>query len=172
MDRDSRQYLPILLDVTEREILLIGAGRACAEKLHSLRQTGKPITVIAPEFSEPFLQRENDAWMRRIPRKFRKGDLGGFGLIYVGVDDPDAEREILEEARREKIPVNFLNHVGQSDFISPSALVRRSFAIFISTFGRGPGATKRIRKEIEENLDLEALDRETEEYIRRREERK
>ncbi len=148
---------------------MIGAGAACAEKLKSLSELGRGITVIAPRFHPSFLEQN---WIRRIPRHYRQGDLKGFDLAYVGIDDASAEEEILQEAREEGCLVNFVNRVPLSDFISPSALIRRHFALFISTFGRGPGAVKKIRRLLEEKLDLETLDRETGEYIRKREERK
>ena len=158
-------YLPLLLDVTNREILLLGAGRACAEKLRTLSQLEKTITVIAEEFSEPFRDRE---WIHCIQRRYRPGDLKGYGLVYCGINDPEKEAEIRREATELGIPINFVDQVESSDFISPSALIKKNFALFVSTFGRGPGMTKRIRKLLEKTLDLEALDREAGEYIAER----
>ena len=158
-------YLPILLDVTNRDILLIGAGKACAEKLRTLSQLGKTITVIAQEFSEPF---RNQDWIRCIQKPYEPGDMDGFGLVYCGINNPGEEEAIRSEAWERKILVNFVDQVDRSDFISPSALIRKHFALFVSTFGRGPGMTKRIRKLLESTLDLEALDREAGEYIARR----
>lgn len=154
-----------MLDVSDKNILLIGGGAACAEKLRSLGQLGKEITVIAPEFIDAF---NNKPWIHFIKRKYRRGDLENCHIVYVGINDPDEEMKILEEAKERGILINFVDQVQYSDFISPSVLIKKFFSIFISTNGRGPGAAKFIRKEIEEKLDLEELDKHTEEYIQNR----
>lgn len=161
----TKQYLPLMLDVTDRNILLIGAGRACAEKLRTLAQLGKTIRVIAPEIEPEFLNKE---WIQIERRTFRTGDLRGFDIVYAGINDPVEEQKILAEARTLNLLINFVDEPALSDFISVSALIRKWFTIFISTYGKGPGMTKRIRQMLEEKLDLDALDREAGEYIRKR----
>ena len=163
---ESRKiYLPIMLDVSEKNILLIGGGVACAEKLRSLGQLNKEITAIAPEFCENF---SGKSWIKMIKRKYRPGDLKGFHIVYVGINNKDEEMIILKEARREGLLINFVDQVKFSDFISPSVLLKKFFSIFISTNGKGPGASKFIRREIEEKIDLDDLDRRTGEYIKNR----
>lgn len=163
---ESRKiYLPIMLDVTDKKILLIGGGAACAEKLRSLGQLNKKITAIAPEFCRDF---DGKPWIETIQRKYAPGDLKGFHVVYVGINDIDEEMKILDEARKEGILINFVDQVKFSDFISPAVLIKNFFSIFISTNGRGPGASKFIRSEIEEKIDLDALDKRTGEYIKNR----
>ena len=164
-EKSRKIYLPIMLDVSEKNILLIGGGAACAEKLRSLGQLNKEITAISPEFCEDF---SDKSWIKMIKRKYSPGDIKGFHIVYVGINDPDEEMKILEEARHEGILINFVDQVKFSDFISPAVLIKNFFSIFISTNGRGPGASKYIRKEIEEKIDLEELDRRTGEYIQNR----
>jgi len=162
---EEKVYLPVLLNITGKKICMIGAGNACREKLFSLGQVGQKITVIAPEIHEDFF---NKSWIHLIKRKYLKGDLKGFSIVYVGVNNLDLEKEIKFDALTEGAMVNFLNKTEYSDFISPSAIQRKNFSIFVSTFGKGPGATKQIRKEIELKLNLEELDHQAGEYIRSR----
>lgn len=158
-----------MLDVTETNILLIGGGRACAEKLRSLSQIGRPIRAIAPEFCPAF---DETDWIEKLHRRYEPGDLKGVGVVYVGIGDRQVEDAILEEAKREGTLVNFIDRVDASDFISPSSLIKENFSIFISTFGRAPGATKRIRRVIEEAVDLDELDRYTADYAKNRDQKK
>ncbi len=162
----DRTYLPLLLDITDKKILILGAGKAASEKLRTLSQLGKKITVIAPEIRPEFQDKE---WIQIECRKYRQGDLKGYQIVYAGVNDPTVEESIHQEAKQEGVLLNIIDHVERSDFISPSALIKKYFAIFISTFGKGPGMTKRIRQLLETSLDLDAIDREAEEYIVQRE---
>jgi precorrin-2 dehydrogenase / sirohydrochlorin ferrochelatase len=144
-----------MLDVSNRNILLLGGGKASAEKLRTLSQLGKRITAISPDFVEEFHSLD---WIDFIYRKYQYGDLKGYDIIYCGVNDKEVELEILKEAKERKILINFIDKVEDSDFISASTLIQNNFTIFISTYGRSPGGTKMIRQEIEANLDLKKLD--------------
>lgn len=163
---NERTYLPVLLDITDKNILVIGAGRAGSEKLRSLGQTGKTITVISPEFRDEFLDRD---WIKTVKRPYQSGDLDGFDIVYVAVNDETVSKQIQDEAKDKRLLLNFVDRPSISHFISPSVLIRKFFSIFVSTYGRGPGMTKRIRQTLEEKLDLDDLDRQAEEYILERE---
>ena len=161
----NKRYLPVMLDITDKKILIIGAGRACLEKLRSLSQTGVRADVISLKFEPEFLEK---SWLNLIQKKYTSGDLKGYDIVYSGVNDPEVEREIREEAKTENILINFVDNVEFSDFISPSLIQKKFFSIFISTFGKGPGMTKKIRKTIEASIDLDHLNKEAEEYIKNR----
>lgn len=143
-----------MLDVSNKNILLLGGGKASAEKLRTLSQLGKRITAISPEFIEDFHSLD---WIDFIYRKYEYGDLQGFDVVYSGVNDRDVESEILKEARERNVLINFIDKVEDSDFISASTLIQENFSIFISSYGRAPGGVKMIRQEIEEKLNLVEL---------------
>ncbi len=158
-----------MLDVTNKKILLLGGGKASAEKLRTLSQLGTRITAISPEFIEEF---HSLGWIDFIYRKYEYGDLKEFDVVYSGVNDRDVEREILKEARERNVLINFIDKVEDSDFISASTLIQENFSIFISTYGRAPGGAKMIRQEIEVKLDLPDLDNRVGEMAKQREARK
>ena len=161
----EEKYLPMMLNITDKKIVMIGAGTACREKLWSLGQIKVEITVIAPEIHEDFY---NKPWIHIIKRKYQKGDLNGFSIVYVGINNPEIENEIRKDAHEIRALVNFVDKREFSDFISPSVIQKENFSIFVSTFGKGPGAAKNIRKEIEKNMELDRLDQETKEFILKR----
>jgi len=163
--KSDEKYLPVMLNVTDKKVLVIGAGKACAEKLHSLGQIKPDVTVIAEKIDPVF--RENP-WMKIIEKRYQPGDMDRFDLVYCGINDPETEKEIQKEAHQKRILINFIDQRSLSDFISPSVIQRENFSVFISTFGKGPGATKQIRKTIESSLDLDQLNRLTGEYIEKR----
>lgn len=169
MASNDENFLPVMLNIGSKKILMIGAGLACREKLNSLRQAHAELTVISPSVHEDFL---DQPWINLIKRKFKEGDCQGFFLVYAGVNDRAVEEEILADARRAGAMVNLVSRTGFSDFISPSVIARKNFSVFVSTYGKGPGATKRIRQIIEEKIDLDGLDKETGEYIEKRQKAK
>ena len=131
-----------MLDVTKKNILLLGGGKASAEKLRTLSQLGKRITAISPDFIEEFHSLD---WIDFVYRKYQYGDLKGFDVVYSGVNDRDVEKEILKEAQERNVLINFIDKVEDSLFISASTLIYDNFSIFISTYGRHGWQPKNIR---------------------------
>ncbi len=158
-----------MLDVTNKKILLLGGGKASAEKLRTLSQLGKRITAISPEFIDDFHSLD---WIDFIYRKYQYGDLKDFDVVYCGVNDREVETEISKEARERNILINFIDKVEDSDFISASTLIQENFSIFISTYGRAPGGAKMIRQELEAKIDLTGLNVRVGEMAKEREARK
>jgi precorrin-2 dehydrogenase/sirohydrochlorin ferrochelatase len=158
-----------MLDVTSKNILLLGGGKASAEKLRTLSQLRKRITAISPEFIPEFHSLD---WIDFIYRKYQHGDLKDFDVVYCGVNDREVENEILKEARECNILINFIDKVEDSDFISASTLIQENFSIFISTYGRAPGGAKMIRQELEAKIDLAGLNLKVGEMAKEREARK
>lgn len=159
----------MMLDVTKKNILLLGGGKASAEKLRTLSQLGKRITAISPDFIEEFHSLD---WIDFVYRKYQYGDLKGFDVVYSGVNDRDVEKEILKEAQERNVLINFIDKVEDSLFISASTLIYDNFSIFISTYGRAPGGAKLIRQELEANIDLLGLNQRVVEMAKEREARK
>lgn len=164
-----KQYLPIMLDVTNKNILILGAGKASAEKLRTLSQLGKKITVISKSFSEEFLNKD---WLILKQKAYEYGDLKDFHVVYSGVNDKQVEHEILKEAKERNILINFIDQVENSEFISASSIIRKNFTIFISTYGKSPGGAKLLRQEIESQIQLDVLDEQIETLIEERKKKK
>ncbi|MDX1957762.1 MAG: NAD(P)-dependent oxidoreductase [Leptospiraceae bacterium] len=161
----NRVYLPLVLDVTNKEILLLGGGLAASEKLRTLSQLNKKIKAISRSFREEFYGLE---WLTLIQREYREGDLPVNGIVYCGMNNPSEHDKVLNEAKQKNSLVNFIDKPDNSDFISASSLLKKNFGIFVTTYGRGPGVTKKIRQEIETALDLDSLDSFAEKFIEER----
>lgn len=154
-----------MMDVTEKSILLIGAGNACAEKLKTLLSLDMQITVISDSFLPIF---KNNEKFHLIERKYSYGDMQNFDIIYCGINDETERKKIRTEAEEKKKLINFVDRPLDSDFISASSLIYDNFTIFISTYGRSPGGAKKIRETLEAKMSLETLNDEIGEMIRKR----
>jgi len=162
MDENKHKYIPIMLDVTDKKILMIGAGKACAEKIRGLQAADVQITLIAPQRNDFFL---NKPWILYDEREYKTGDLAGYDIVYSGVNNQSVTDNIIAEAKERNVLINIVDKPEHSDFISPSVIKKENFSIFISTYGKGPGMTKKIRKTIENDINLQQLDQEAKEYI-------
>lgn len=151
-------YYPLLLDLTKIRCLVVGGGEVALRKAASLKEAGADITVISPEIISPLIKQGEKGEIKLIKRAYQKGDLKGFPLVYVAIDDQAMSAEIGAEARAEGVLVNIADHPDQGNFIVPAKMQRGDLSLFISTNGKSPLLAKKIRQELEERYGAEYQD--------------
>ena len=141
-------YYPIFLDLTNKPVLVVGAGKVALRKTKGLIEAGAAVTVVAPRAEPEFAQLS--LTMRR--RKFRSSDIRGAVLVFAATDDRAVNRAVAQAAGRHGIPVNVADARAECSFIVPARITRRNLQIAISTGGESPRVAAALRRKIEENL--------------------
>src|SRR5580698_4700936 len=77
------RYYPIFLDLKDRPVLVVGAGKVALRKTRALLEAGARVTVVAPECEPEF----ESLPVRMVPRRFRASDLATAVLVFAATDD-------------------------------------------------------------------------------------
>ena len=102
-------YIPIFLDVTGRECVVVGGGEVAARKVESLLEAGARVTVVSPRLSPSMETFVANGSVTHLARNYQRGDINGCVLVYAATDDPKLHRELAAEARALGIPVNVVD---------------------------------------------------------------
>jgi precorrin-2 dehydrogenase/sirohydrochlorin ferrochelatase len=148
-------YIPIFLDVTGRDCVVVGGGEVAARKVESLLGAGARVTVVSPRVSPPLASLAANGSVIHIARDYRRGDIRGCVLAYAATDDPKLHRELAAEARALGIPVNVVDVPELCTFIAPAVMKRGALQIAISTGGASPAFAARLRRELEDRFGTE-----------------
>ena len=148
-------YIPIFLDVTGRECVVVGGGEVAARKVESLVEAGARVTVVSPRLSPTLDSLAASGSMTHIARDYQRGDIHGCVLVYAATDDPKLHRELAAEARALGIPVNVVDVPELCTFIAPAVVKRGALQIAISTGGASPAFAARLRRELENRFGPE-----------------
>lgn len=145
-------YYPIMLNVRQRPVLVIGGDRIATEKATSLLACGAQVTVLSPTFCS-----EMEALAQRYPvqvtfqaRDFQAGDLAGFFVVVAATNDQALIEALWQEATANGQLLNIVDVPARCNFILPSILRRGQLTITVSTEGASPSLSKRIRQHLEE----------------------
>ena len=144
-------YYPILLDLRDRPVLVVGAGRVALRKTKGLLEAGARVTVVAPRCRPEF--ESLPVLLRR--RRFRASDLRGAFLIFTATDDRRTNHRVALEARRRGIPVNVADSPAECDFLVPARLRFAQVQVALSTGGRNPRLAAQLRRRLEQTLKEE-----------------
>src|ERR1051326_4859670 len=77
------KHYPIFLDLKDRPVLVVGAGRVALRKTRGLLEAGARVTVCAPEWAPDF----ESLPVRLVRRPFRASDLAGAMLVFAATSD-------------------------------------------------------------------------------------
>ncbi|MBU0720017.1 bifunctional precorrin-2 dehydrogenase/sirohydrochlorin ferrochelatase [bacterium] len=138
-------YFPAFVKLDQRKILIVGGGRIAYEKLDHLLDFTKDIEVIALSYSDQMRQRMEEEALHYEERKYKVGDLAGFSIVIVAVDDIPLQAEIFEESKKHNCLCNSVDSVDYCDFIFPAYIKKDDLTIAVSTSGASPAFAKHFK---------------------------
>jgi precorrin-2 dehydrogenase/sirohydrochlorin ferrochelatase len=145
-------YYPIAIDITGRKCLVVGAGEVAVRKVRSLLEAGALVTVIAPEVDPRLAEMDG---VEVLAREYRQGDAAGSALAFAATDDRSANAAIADDANASGALVNVVDDPDLCSFIAPAVVRRGDLLIAVTTSGKSPALSRRIRMEIEERYGPE-----------------
>jgi precorrin-2 dehydrogenase / sirohydrochlorin ferrochelatase len=146
---------PIFLKLSRRRCVVVGAGRIAQEKTEGLLHTGADIRVIAPEATPRIRALAREKRIRWESRAFKSSDLKGAFLVVAAASSPTLHEKIYLEARRQRVLCNVVDDPAHCDFYYGSVVRRGALQIAISTAGKSPALSQRIRKLLEDQFGPE-----------------
>lgn len=168
---------PILLNLKEKEVLVIGLGKVGTRKTMGLLNTGCKLTVMGKN-----QEKLNMALSERKSRKsnlienilpfidFKKKDfeigkdediLRGKTLIFVCTSDKDLNEYIALKAKDLGVLCLRADEGMDSDFINPSVIEKEKLIISISSSGNSPAYSRLVKEMLEDivcGLDTDSIE--------------
>ena len=142
-------YFPAFIKLDNLKILIVGGGYIASEKLEHMLDFTKDIAVIAPQLSDHMREMIDTNGLSYESRVYKEGDIDGFGIVIVAVDDISVQASVYEEARLKGILCNSVDSVDYCDFIFPSYIKKGDLTIAVSTSGASPAVAKHLRRFLE-----------------------
>ena len=142
-------YFPAFLKLDNCKILVIGGGNIAGEKIKKLLDFTKEITIIAPKISDSVKTIIDNNNLEFKQRSYNKGDIKGFFVVVVAVDDISLQKEIYNECQNYNILCNSVDSVEYCNFIFPSYTKKGALTVAFSTSGVSPSIAKYLRQAIE-----------------------
>ena len=143
---------PIFISLENKNILIVGGGKVAYRKIEKILPFNPNLFVVSKEFSKETeeLLKKHDIPFKR--KSFEFSDLENIDIVIIAVDDIDLQKEIFNYTRGKNILVNSVDSPDYCDFIFPAYVKKGDLVIGISTSGKVPGLSAKIREFIENLL--------------------
>ncbi|OGL43070.1 MAG: hypothetical protein A2W05_07565 [Candidatus Schekmanbacteria bacterium RBG_16_38_10] len=149
------EYYPVNLNIKNKMCIVIGGGKVAERKILSLLDCKADVTVISPRVTRPIKKLFNESKISILKRYFKKEDLKEAFLVVAATDNSRINHKIFQEANKRKILINVVDSPELCDFIMPSLIRRGNLLITISTGGKAPALSKKLRIMLEEIIGKE-----------------
>lgn len=147
---------PLFLDLSEKKVIIYGAGRIASRRVETLLAFASSLTVFAPEASETIQKAAADGMLCYQETVYVPGTIPKDAfLVLAATDQPQVNEAIGKECREKQILVNVCSDQELCDFHFPGVAFRNDLVIGINAGGTDHRLAKhwtdRIRKEVTED---------------------
>ncbi|MCC5908967.1 MAG: bifunctional precorrin-2 dehydrogenase/sirohydrochlorin ferrochelatase [Clostridiaceae bacterium] len=142
-------YYSMMMKLKGRKCTVVGGGEVAERKVKSLLQQGGIVKVISPHITTSLENLWQQGKITYINRDYKTGDLKDSFLVYATTNDAEVNGRCKEEAYKNNTLINIADDPEASDFTVPASIKRGSLIITISTEGKSPMLSKKIRQQLE-----------------------
>ena len=152
-------FYPAHVNLQDRKCLVVGGGTVAERKVVAMLLSGGDVTVISPDATELLTLLANIGTIRWHKRQMQTGDTYGYFLVCAATDFTDINSAVFAEAHeKNKIRlVNVVDVIPQCTFAAASVVTDGEIMLSISTSGKSPATSRRIREYFEEILNATSL---------------
>ena len=128
-------YFPMFMDLSEKNVLFIGAGHVNTGRIKTMLDFAGSITVVSPEadVSIKALDDEGRIILRR--RRFDERDLDGMDIVITSTGHAGTDVRIAGMCRRRGILVNAASDKTLCDFYFPGIARKDPLVVGVTASG-------------------------------------
>ncbi len=138
---------PILLNLADKRVVVIGGGAVGARKASAALAAGAVVRVVDPRAALAL-----PAEVGHIAEAYRSEHLDGAALVFACAT-PDVNAQVVADARARGVWVNAATSPDEGDFTLPAVVRRGGLTLAVGTGGASPALARRVREQLEAEYD-------------------
>lgn len=146
------RYFPVFLSLERRLVVVSGAGETAASKLRLLLKTPASVAVFGVDPDPQVADWARSGRIRLSARRVEATDIRDAALLYCANDERREDERARSLGRQAGVPVNVVDNLAASDFITPAIVDRDPVTVAIGTEGTSPTLARRVKSLVEELL--------------------
>lgn len=125
----------MFVDLSEKKVLFIGAGRINAGRIAAMLDFAGHIMVVAPEADERVIAMSEEGLIDYHRRRFDEQDLEGADIVVIATGHAGTDVRIAGMCRRRGITVNAASDKSLCDFYFPGIARKDPLVVGVTASG-------------------------------------
>ncbi|MDX5719498.1 bifunctional precorrin-2 dehydrogenase/sirohydrochlorin ferrochelatase [Clostridioides difficile] len=139
---------PINLKLDELDVVIIGGGEVAYRKCINFLEFNKNVTIVSKQILNKFYDLKGN--IKIIKDDYKEIYIKDASVIIAATNNRELNMEIGLYCKAKNKLVNVVDNIEISNFTVPSYIKRGDLLISVSTGGKSPSLSSKIKKEIEE----------------------
>ena len=145
-------YFPIFIDLSEKKILVIGAGKIARRRITVLCRFTPTLTVIAPDSLPEIEALAEEGTIRLLRKSYEEEDIEGADIVFAATNDHDVNDRIHNDCKKHGIMVNVSTDRRKSDFYFPGIAAKGDIVVGVTASGKDHAGAKRVSEQVRKLL--------------------
>ena len=148
MPDTKKPYFPMFIDLTEKKVVVAGAGTIAKRRIRSLLNFTNHLTVIAPEVNKELKSLEAEGLLTILKRKCEMEDFYSADLVIAATNDAQINNAIYDTCRKQGILLNVCSDKQKCDFYFPGIAMKDQVVVGITASGKDHKRAKALVEQI------------------------
>lgn len=155
INEKEKLFFPLFMDLTEKNILVVGAGKIAVRRIKTIVDFVNGVTVVAPQIEPSIFElADGNKKVVIVERCYEDEDLENKDIVLAITDDHALNEEIVNKCHEKGILVNAAHDQSLCDFYFPGVVRKDSMVVGISVCGKDHGAVREAAARLREVLDV------------------
>ena len=153
MSNKKKLYFPMFIDLSDKKVVVVGAGTIAKRRIRALADFTDHLVVIAPEVNKELKDMEAQGKLTILRKNYEREDIYDAVMVIAATNDKKTNQEIYTACKCLGIMVNVCNDKTKCDFYFPGIAANENVVVGISNSGREHKKSRGITEKIQEMLD-------------------
>lgn len=143
---------PIFLDLSDKEIMVIGGGRIATRRIRVLTEFSDHLFVIAPLVTEELEILAKEGQIQLIKEEYHRDRILGADMVLACTDNEQVNDTVYRDCKVLGIMVNVSSDKRKCDFYFPGIVTKDHLVVGVTASGEDHKKARKIRESIAELL--------------------
>lgn len=150
--KKTKAYFPIFIDISDKKVVVVGAGKIGSRRIRTLVDFTDHLTVIAEEAEPDIVQMAEEGRIEWKKQSYERELILDADMVLACTDDAELNSGIYSVCKCLGIQVNVCSDKNKCDFYFPGVVHADNVVVGITASGADHHQAKTVREEIEKVL--------------------
>lgn len=153
MSKSKKPYFPMFIDLTDKKVIVVGAGTIAKRRIRSLLDFTNHLVVIAPEVNTELKELETNGHLTILKKKYDREDIYNADMVIAATNDAQINNDIYSVCKCMGITVNVCSDKNKCDFYFPGIASKDQVVVGVTASGSDHKKARNVIEQIRELLN-------------------